>query len=234
MSPSPSLLPLRTSVGATLQASKWQQSPVLVDASEMKELIEFLGQFWIVQISGVIPLGQEIIPPETFLEVYSDYIEGLKQGTFSKDPRLRSCFSSIWTTTLETLYAVPINQEQCLVKIFEPVIQLQPHRFDYSAADGKFRSMVLGMDSIHWGLQFSYPHLYQDERLQVHTVREGSQFPNTALFKKLQQWVRAHTIATPIEVEGRRVNVPIRLGKKCMSWINHHPQLCLKGLRVIQ
>jgi hypothetical protein len=49
----------------------------------------------------------------------------------------------------------------------------------------------------------------------------------------MQQWVRSHTIATPFEVEGKKVNVPIRLGKECLSRINSHPQLQAKGLRVI-
>ena len=76
-------------------------------------------------------------------------------------------------------------------------------------------------------------HLYQDQHLQVLTVKEGLQFPNTAVFKKMQQWTRMYTIATPFEVEGKKVNVPIRLGKQCLQWIHHHPQLQAKGLRVI-
>lgn len=229
MIPRPSL-PLKAAVDTSLQASKWQKCPVLLDCNEMKELILFLGQFWMVQISGLIPIGQEFISTDDFLDVYCCYIESLKRGELPVDVRLRSHFSSVWTTTLEALYAVQINQEKCLVKISEPVIQLQAHRFDYSTADGKFRSMVLGMDSIFWGIQFSYPHLYQNANLEVFTVREGPQFPNTALFKRLQQWMRSHTIATPIEVEGKKVNVPIRLGKQCLSWINAHPQIRSKGL----
>jgi hypothetical protein len=64
------------------------------------------------------------------------------------------------------------------------------------------------------------------------TVRETPQFPNTTLFKRLQQWVRSHTIATPFEVEGKKINVPIRIGKRCLNWIHVHPQLRAKGIRV--
>jgi hypothetical protein len=229
----PSSIPMRPSVESTLQASQWQKCPLLIDEMEMRDLLEVLGNFWIVQVSGLINRGQEIITQEDFLDVYGQYIEALKQGVPSIDSRLKPYFSSVLTTTLDALYGVQINEKQCLVKVKQPVIQLQAHRFDYSLADGKFRSMVLGYDSIQWGLQFSYPHLYQDDHLQVFTVREGAQFPNTALFKSLQRWVRSHTIATPFEIEGKKVNVPIRLGKKCLTWINTHPQLSAKGLSVI-
>lgn len=228
-----SSIPLHAAVGYSLQASKWQKCPLLIDVSEMKDLLVSLGDFKIVQISGLINIGEEIVDQDLFLEVYSLYIEALKRGESPTDTRLRPYFSSVLTTVLEDLYSVLINQKQCLIKIQRPVIQLQAHRFDYSFADGKFRSMVLGYDSIQWGIQFSYPHLYQDEQLQVFTVRDEPSFPNTALFKRLQQWVRSQTIATPFEIEGKRVNVPIRLGKKCLSWINTHPQLQTKGLRVV-
>ncbi len=199
----------------------------------MQSLLMALGLFWIVQTNGLVSFGEEVIQLETFLEVYRDYITALKKGESLQDSRLRSYFSSAWTITPESLYAVQINPQQCLIKIQKPVIQLQLHRFDYSFADKTFRSMVMGKESISWGIQFSYPHLYQDEHFQVLTVKEEPRFPNTSLFKKLQQWVRANTIPTPFEVEGKKTNVPIRLGKECLNWINTYPQLKDKGLLVV-
>jgi hypothetical protein len=227
-------IPLRSKIGSSLQASKWQTSALLIDVNEMEELLIALGEFWIVQVSGLIPIGEEIVNREAFLEVYSHYIQALKKGENPSDLRLRSYFSTVWTTFLEALYAVKMNEKQCLVKVQQPVVQLQAHRFDYSVADHTFRSMVMGYDSVSWGIQFSYPHLYQDENLQVLTVREGAQFPNTALFKRLQQWVRSHTIPSTFQVAGKKVNVPIRLGKKCLSWIHQHPHLQAKGLHYCQ
>jgi hypothetical protein len=225
-------IPLRQVLTPPLQASRWQKSPLLVDVDEMQSLLVALGQFWIVQVSGVMPLGQEMISQDSFLEVYRHYIEALKKGENPTDSRVRPYFSAIFTTYLDALYAVQVNPGHGLVKVLQPVVQLQAHRFDYSSADGTFRSMVMGNDSIPWGIQFSYPHLYQNENLEVLTVREGAQFPNTSLYKKLQQWVRVHTIATPFEIEGKRVNVPIRLGKQCLTWINTLSQLTVKKLRV--
>jgi hypothetical protein len=52
------------------------------------------------------------------------------------------------------------------------------------------------------------------------------------LFKKLQKWVRTETTATSFDVQGKKINVPIRLGKKCRSWANSIPQLVETGLKV--
>jgi hypothetical protein len=198
----------------------------------MADLFEFMGEFWIVQVSGLIPIGRELIDRETFLKVYQGYVTALKEGKELEDTRIRSYFSGVLTISPESLYTVKVKEDVCLVKVQHPVIQMQAHRFDYSLADNTFRSMVMGSSTIPWGIQFSYPHLCQDENFQVFTVREGTQFPNTSLFKKLQQWVRMHTIATPFEVEGKKINVPIRLGKKCLSWINSYSHLQAKGLKV--
>lgn len=226
-------LPSRPSVGSTLHASKWQKLPTLLDVNEMRDLFSFLGQFWIVRISGLIPIGEEIISQEEFLDAYANYISSIKNAGVSTDSRLRSYFSAILTTFPDALYSVKINEEKQLIKVLQPVVQLQAHYCNYSQADSTFRSMVIGsVGCISWGLQFSYPHLYQDEYHQAITVREVPQFPNTALFKRLQQWIRHQTIAAPFIVEGKKVIVPIRLGKECLSWINSHPHLQLKNIQV--
>lgn len=225
-------IPTRPVVGSSLQASKWQKVPLLIDENEMEALLSELGLFWIVRTSGLISIGEEVISQVDFLDAYEHYVDALKKGEMTQDPRIRSYFSAILTTFPESLYRVKLNENQGLVKVVQPVIQLQAHRFDYSFADHTFRSMVMGSDSVSWGIQFSYPHMYQNDDLQVLKVIDTPQFPNTALFKKLQRWIRAHTLATPFEVEGKKVNVPIRLGKRCLQWINNHSQLQAKGLRV--
>lgn len=225
-------IPLRSVVAPPFQASKWVKYPLLIDGDEMEQLLTALKEFWIVQTSGLISIGQEIVPHPSFLEAYRQYITALQQGELTAF-RPHPYFSSILTTSLDALYKVKINDNQCLVKVQSPVIQLQSHRFDYSHADQTFRSMALGYESIQWGIQFAYPHLYQDENLEIFSAKDLLRFPNTTLFKQLQQWIRAYTITTSFEVEGKRVNVPIRLGKQCLSWVNRHPQLQSKGLRVI-
>lgn len=225
-------LPSKDKAGLALQASKWLKLPVLVDENEMAALLAALGEYWMFTIGGVIPQGSGCLSQQEFLHAYQEYVQLLKKGKKPEDRAFKRIFSSVFTCSLDALYTVPLPNQQQLIKIDKPVVQLQMHRFDYSSIDGKFRSMVLGPDSISWGIQFSYPQLYQDEQMQIKQVKDEKEFPNTSLFRRLQQWVRHHTIATPFLVDHQLTNVPIRLGKQCLAWINHHPQLAAKGLQV--
>lgn len=230
----PAPLRRQSAVQMPFQASKWLKYPILLDLSEMELLLQDLGEFWIFQTSIVTPINQEILSRQDFLTAYQSYVESLKKGMMPDLQALRPPFSSVLSRTSEALYAVPISEHEQLVKICKPVIQLQPHQFAYSPVDGKFHSMVWGSESITWGIQFSYPQLYQDEELQVFKVDDSPRFPNTSLFRLLQKWIRYHTIATPFLVNSRQINVPIRIGKDCLKWIHTHPQLKSKGLEILK
>ena len=86
--------------------------------------------------------------------------------------------------------------------------------------------MVLSTESVTWGIQFSYPQLYQDPKsYRITKVVDSSEFPNTSVFARMLKWLRHHTLPTPFSVDGQRVNVPIRIGRSCLEWIHMHPQL---------
>lgn len=213
------------------QASKWLQSQALLDISEMESLLQAIGDFHIFMTGSVLKRGEGEIAKIEFLEHYKAYIEPLKKGFLPSEEGYRSYFSSVFTTDLAALYAILVDPEQQLVRVSKPVIQLQPHCMDYSVADGKFRSMALGTNSISWGIQFSYPQLFQEGKTKE-VMQVDESFSNTKLFRNLQRWIRHNTIPTPFIVEGKLINVPMRLGKQCLSWINQHPQLIKKQLQV--
>lgn len=224
---------LRAHVSHPLQATKWLKYPVLIDAEEMQGLIAHLGKFRMFHVSGPVASGKGEIAASDFLKCYTEYVETLKQGKMpSLEGNVRALFSCVWTLSTDILYAVSVPGEKEVIKVERPVIQLQPHKFDYSASEEKFRSMVFGLDSILWGIQFSYPQLYQDDEMQIKKVVDNEEFPNTKMFKLLQQWVRHETMATPFIVDGKQFNVPIRIGKKCLPWINNHPQLEARSIQV--
>ena len=175
------------------------------------------------------------MPKNAFLAHYKSYIEELKSGRSPDPMNYRPLFSPAMTTTTEALFTIPIGVNQQIVRICKPIIQLQAHQINYSSVDGKFHPMVFGPDSISWGVQFSYPQLYQDPvTKEVTSVKDGDAFPNTPLFHTLQKWMRQHTVPTPFLVDGKAINVPMRLGKECFSWIDSHPQLIKKGISVKQ
>ncbi|MBY0529537.1 MAG: hypothetical protein K2P51_05030 [Rhabdochlamydiaceae bacterium] len=217
-----------------LQVSKWLKYQVLLSQQEMKGLLEALKPLFIAVGSEPVTLDNALIAPEEFLRIYAGYVQALIAGSLPEDKLLRRTFSSLFTQDLEALYAMPVGKDKFLIKSIRPVIQLQAHQFFYSTLDGKFHPMVLGKESVLWGIQFAYPQLCQDPRTKrIAKVEMSSEFPNTALFSRLTRWMRDHTMPTPFVVNEVRTQAPIRIGRECLVWIESHPQLKQKGIHVI-
>jgi hypothetical protein len=199
----------------------------------MRELISTLGPVSFVCVSQPIAAEEAVLTAERFCEIYADYVHRLKEGEKVDLPEFRKWFSSAMTVDLDAFYALSVGGEKYLIKPTKPVIQLQAHHFFYSDLDKKFHPMILGPESISWGLQFSYPRLFQDPKThQIGKVSESQEFPNSAIFSKLLKWMRSESTPTPFVVDGVRTNSPIRAGKRALSWVKEHPQLKNRGITV--
>ncbi len=203
------------------QGSKYLKFQVLCEADELAGLFAILDSFWIYPLTG---LGEGMpIDPAAFLQEYGSWIEELKQGRVPSDAVLRRLLAAAFTAESDALWKQEVPGQRYLIKMAKPVVQVQAHYFTYSPIDAVFRPMTMGTESIFWGLQFSFPQIYQEPKtMELCDVDES---PNAELFQKIKQWVRDATRATPFLVEGKRTNSPIRLGKQCFSWIAAHPQL---------
>lgn len=218
-----------------LQISKWLKYQVLLDLAEMEDLLNSLAPFSIYRVSEAVEKEKSVIEKNEFLRNYALYIDALKEGHLMDEKLLRPYFSSIFSTTPDLLYAMKVAQEKVLIKPLRPVLQLQLHHFFASKVDGQFYPMVLSDESTTWGIQFSYPQIYQDPKSQEITkVTSTPDFPNTFLFMKLVKWMREHTMPTPFLFQGKKTNSPIRIGRQCLSWIENHPGLISREIKVIR
>lgn len=216
-----------------LHVSKWSKCQVLLDVEEMAQLLQELEPVLFFMASEPVQPSEGILNAKAFLSLYASYIEALRAGHVPDVSLLRRPFSSVLSATPEALYALCVGKERYLIKPIKPVVQLQAHHFFYSSLDGKFHPMVLSTESVTWGIQFSYPQFYQDPRTaHILNVSDAKECPNTSLFTYLVKWMRKNTVPTPFLVDGKRKNVPMRLGKACFSWIDRHPQLHVQGLEV--
>ena len=204
------------------QASKWLKLPMLLDGFELKQFFDALAPFQIFPLTGIVD-GRPT-SPEHFIAEYSRWIEGLKQGRPPRDDELRALLACAFTDDAEALWLQKVERG-FLAKIRKPVVQVQAHFFSYSPVDGEFRSMSMGPQSVFWGLQCSFPQVYQDPKTME--ICESAESP---LFRKIQLWTREHTRATPFLVDNKKINAPMRLGKICFSWIAKHPQLQERGI----
>jgi hypothetical protein len=210
-----------------MQASKWLSIQALLSPDEMGRLIEELGEF---QIYPTTPEPQPCIQKKRFLQFYTAYCLDLQNGQLPDASHYRSLFSTFWSADEEAVVKIPVG-ENTLCRAVHPVIQLQYHVMGYSPMDKKFRPMVMGQDSMAWGIQFSFPQLFQDPATKkIHKVDQT--FANTSLFQTLRRWMRENTVPTPFIVDGNAVNVPIRIGRDARLWVNQHPQLKRLSIRV--
>ena len=200
---------------------------VLIDDHEMGLLLVHLQPLSLYNVSEILPLDDLEVATDHFLKNYKEYIEGIQMGHFlsSKD------FQSALTATSTALYACLTGRDKYMAKPLLPLVQMQQHRFFPSKAAGAFHSMVMSSGSIHWGIQFAYPQIFQRGHLFT-KVSDPQQFPNTPLFAKLVQWLRTYTVPTTFIWGGKKIATPFRLGKQCFNWINSHPQLKEHGILV--
>jgi len=216
-----------------LQVSKWLEMPILLDLQEMERCLHLFSSLYLFKTGKVGSIDELELTRFSFLEHYEKYISALKKGLLPDDAVFRSQFALALTSTLEIMYGIDCGNERFILRPERPVIQMQMHAFHYSSFDHKFRSGVLGPESITWGITFSYPQIYQDPFThQIQKIAESSEFPNTGLFKLLQKFIRVETIPTPFGIGEQTINTPMRLGKECFPWINNHPQLLKKGLKI--
>lgn len=206
------------------QGSKWLKVPVLCDAEELRELFD--DSFSIIPLTGIF--DGKTLDPNRFLSVYSGWIEQIKEGRVPSDSDLRQILACVWAIDLESVWLQEIPGKGYLAKVNAPQVLVQAHYFSYSRVDGAFRTMSMGEGSVFWGIQFSYPQVYQDP--QTMEIRNSGK---NELFEKIRRWSRDKTRATPFQVDGVKTCVPIRLGKNCFSWIGQHPQLIQQGIQVV-
>lgn len=215
-----------------LRVSKFLKHQVLLDAEEMEALFAHLGKFFLYVVSDPVSAEEMECSQSRFLALYKMYVEGLKEVKLQENQVFRRDFSSIWTVDSSILYALSVGKEKFLVKSTRPILQLQLHRFLFSEVDEKIHPLVLGKESISWGIQFSYPQLYQEPKSRE-IYKVPREFPNSIFYWQLSRWLRNHTVPAAFFFESRRVYSPLRLGKKCISWIGHHSELKNRGLRCV-
>jgi len=212
------------------EAAKWLKVPVLADVAEFASLFQRLGDVGLYLLGVPGSESSLQISLSAFLASIEEWTKLLQTGGAPTMADCRSTLASALTCDSTCLWMQRLSDGRSLVKIRRPVIQLQAHFFSVDCEEKRFHSMVLGKESIFWGIQFSYPQIFMESGTPRKV--DGS-FTNSALFQEIRRWARDETRATPFLLDGEKINVPIRLGKSCFSWIARHPQLKKRNLGVV-
>lgn len=203
-------------------ASRLRKVSALLDKEEMKGLLSILQKeesaLCFYEVGTLRASGSGALSIETFLEIHGEYIEVLKSGQEVPLHRFRAPFSTLLTGRENTLSVQHFPDGRFLWRPLLPGIQLTPHVLFYSCDRDIFHEKAFGAGGISFGVTFSYPGLFEDpSSKEILSVNDT--FPNTALFRTLQRWMRDHTLPTPFVASGKKRNLPTRLGKECFAWI---------------
>lgn len=211
---------VKKEIDTQLEASKWIDCPLLLSETEMKSLLELLGQPYL------FPISRPLSPDLNFTNEYANYVAALEKGDKPKNLQ-----AYLMTNSLEAVYALQLSDGRELVRPYLPCILVRPHHVNFSPEDRKFRSKVYGENAITWGYTFSYPQFCLDPT--THDVEKvDERYSNTPLFKQIQRWMRESTTPTPFLYKETKINAPIRLGKEALYLAKNHFQLKQQDLDV--
>lgn len=188
-----------------MNASRYVHIQLLVTADEMEDLFKDLTPFELYNVSQVTENPR--VEKKAFLKAYRTYFEAYQRGEVEID---RPLFSLALSRDESAIQFKEMVDGRLLARIIKPVIQMRAH--SYTVAGGKLHTMTFGKDAVSWGIQLSFPHLYEDIATKevVDTLKSGT--PNIDLFKTLRQWVRNRTKPATLDIEGEAKKTPLRKG----------------------
>lgn len=215
-------------------ASKWLHFDFLVETVEIKELFDSIeAPLYLFSTMGVQQNGKNSIAMRDFFDCWQRYIDTLKSGKSVQDSDIRFFFTACLTRDLKALRTQQLANEREVIIPYEPIVQMQLHRFSYSQTDNKFHSQAFGDESVSWGVRLSYPQLYQYPHTRVvENALDETKFINASLVPTIRAWLRKMTLPTPFIVDGVQINEPMRIGRGCFSWINNHCDLIRRQIQV--
>ncbi|PCI94021.1 hypothetical protein COB11_04430 [Candidatus Aerophobetes bacterium] len=209
-----------------LRASKHQRVQVLMEASELRELFFHLGDFYVVESAKVKDPEQQVITKEDYLKRYALYIDHLKTKLDSPEKDILSPLSVCFSKVLDCFYMIDVGNNKALIKQKAPSVFVQPFSFHYDSESASIFTGVHTKDRIFWGLEFSFPQMYQDPKtFDTIEILKDKQNPNTQLFKKLQSSLRKNTKPTSLNFSGVSKAFPFKLSQNSLAWVQDYPKL---------
>lgn len=206
-----------------MRCSKWLKHAALLSTKEMEDFLSSLGSFFLIPAAGLVSLENWQITKEDFFLQYQSYVEWLTLHSELPSPASRKFFTLMHSSSLDDFYAVPTSSERFVIKARRPVIQIQLYHCFISRFDGQIHPMALSQESFSWGIQISYPQIYEDPVThQFSKVMLAKDFNNTEVFKEMVQWFRKNTKPVSLEIKEQKIYAPFRIGKESENLVSSH------------
>lgn len=197
--------------------SKWQKIQVLLDPIEMENLLQHLSPFFMFNISAVIPFKKISLTLDAFMDAYQKYIDMLR----GKIPKQKIVLTYALSQQIDNFCAISVTPNQYICRALQPEIHLQTYEFLLDS-EGKILPQVFSQEAIAWGIQFAYPAIFQNPYTMEVFPATRSSFLGWKVFSCLRNWLRTHSAPLVVQIQGKNIYLPVRLGKKATAWIDEH------------
>lgn len=214
-----------------LMASKWLSLPLFITGEDLKDALDVLQDGILAPLGYLVDKECLEISKEIVLKSYAELLQSLLSGEALDRKKLRDLTLRI-AFSEEDLYAYQAGENRFMVYERKPAIHMQPLFLSYSSEEKKFRSKVLGGDQIFWGVEFSFPQIYQDPFSQK-MEESWNKTEGSKKFKLLQKWSRRATKPAKFIIGAEEITVPFRKSISLDFKDIHHPQLKDKGITLI-
>lgn len=207
------LLPVEKKIPYEISRARSQRA--LLDPEEMASLFQELDPFVLFRTAAkeVLPVKED--DRYEWLLLYKEYIEQLQKNEVGRAVLL----SAFISPSQESFYALFTPSKKIQIRPRSPVIQITHHTFSFNAEERQFYSQIFGTEAISWGLEWSFPLLFEDPLTkEVFKLTDPEAWPALALFKKWERWLREHTEPAKFLSQEKKVVAPFRIGKKAKSW----------------
>ncbi len=218
-------------------AAKFQKLQFLIDGEEMASFLSFCAPLRLFANMGPGPKNQSERYSEEIVAACGRYCAALADRALPEERHWRAASTLLLTRDDESVAFVDVfpdsaGNERELVQPLLPSVQMQPHSFTISH-DDKILPLVFGPAAVSWGVQLSYPQIFQDPSTRAtHNGLDPKQFVNASLFSAMRNWMREHTVPVVFLKGEKRITSTIRLGKRSLSWAHNHPTLSHFGLQI--
>lgn len=197
--------------------SKWQKIQVLLDPVEMEKLLQHLSPLAIINSSEVVPWEKISVQVDEFITIYQKYVDMLR----GKIPKQKIGLSYALSEQIDNFRAVSVAPGKYICRAVQPDVHMQAHEFLLDSG-GRMLPQVFSNEAICWGVQLSYPAIFQDGYIMEVFQATRKPFSGWQLFSSIRSWMRNHTVPLPIHFKEKIIYLPIRIGREASTWIANH------------
>ncbi len=207
--------PMKSKAAGPLLASKYLKIAALLSLEEMEEVVS--GGVFFADISSLI-VGKARFDKAALLEKYAFYLSQLK---VRDKVETLGCYAI--SDCAEAFYGIDVGKGRIKLCSHKPSIQVRS--FAFAVCEKQLISHAFGKKSVAFGVEFSFPRVYQDASGEIQDAVKVETYPNYPLARNMFRLLRA--LSLPVRFEGYKT-APFRLGKGYN--LREHKQLSMLPL----